>query len=193
MSCKYLRVIFFMSRNCHCERIHLADLIDQYDSSVNFSCNFCYSLFSLCVVMKLKSSWCFACVCQNRACEKRMFTDKKWNDFRKEKANMTSSLVTRNFDLSLLQCEINCLQQHLSAVHEAIIKKLDEHSQLWKHHLLLKEHDRFMLQHDSLILNLSLFSNSSLLTDLMINVMMTENLFFFENVSSSSEFSLSDS
>jgi hypothetical protein len=95
--------------------------------------------------------------------------------------------VTRDFDLSLLQREIDRLQRHLSAVHEAIIEKLDEHFQLRKHHLLLKERDRFMLQHDSLILNSSSFSNSSLLIDSMINAVMAENLFFFKNVSSSSE------
>jgi hypothetical protein len=95
--------------------------------------------------------------------------------------------VARNFDLSLLQCETDRLQRHLSAVHEAIIEKLDEHSQLRKHHLLLKERGRFMLQHNSLILDSSSFLNSSLLIDSMVNAVMTENSFFFENVSSSSE------
>jgi hypothetical protein len=189
MSCKYLHVTFSVSHNRHCECIRLADLIDQYDSFVNFSCDFCYSSFSLYIIMKSKSFRCFVCVCQNHACEKRMFIDKKWDDFRKEKASMTSSLVTCNFDLSLLQCEIDCLQRHLSAVHEAITEKLDEHSQLRKHHLLLKECDWFMLQRDLLILNSSSFSNSSLLIDSIINAVMTKNLFSFKNISSSSKLS----
>jgi hypothetical protein len=98
---------------------------------------------------------------------------------------VTSSLVTRDFDLSLLQREADRLQRHLSAVHEAITEKLDEHSQLRKHHLLLKERDRSMLQHDSLILDSSSFPNPPLLTDSMVNAVMAENPFSFENVSPS--------
>jgi hypothetical protein len=183
---KYLRVTFSVPRNRHRERIRLADLIDQYGSLVNFPCDFCYSSFSLCVVMEPKSFRCSACVRQDRACEKRVFTDKEWDDFRKEEVSVTSSLVTRDFDLSLLQREADRLQRHLSAVHEAIIEKLGEHFQLRKHHLLLKERDRFMLQHDSLILDSSSSSNSSSLIDSMINAVMAENSFSFENVSSSS-------
>jgi hypothetical protein len=130
MSYKYLYVTFFVFCNCHHECICLADLIDQYDSFVNFSCDFCYSSFFLCIVMKLKSFQCSVCICQNHAYEKWMFINKKWNDFWKEKANMISSFMTCDFNLSLLQHETDCFQQHLFAVHEIIIEKLDEHSQL---------------------------------------------------------------
>jgi hypothetical protein len=102
-------------RNRHRERIRLADLIDQYGSPIDFLCEACFFSSTLCVVMDSKSAKCSACVWNDCPCEKRVFSDKEWSSLRKkewsslrkEESRVSSALTARDFDLVLLQEEIN--------------------------------------------------------------------------------------
>jgi hypothetical protein len=40
-------------------------------------------------------------------CEKHVFSDKEWGSLRKEESHVSSTLTIRDFDLVLLQEEIN--------------------------------------------------------------------------------------
>jgi hypothetical protein len=94
-------------QNHHCERIRLADLINQYSSPINFLCETCFFSATLCVVMDSKSLKCSACMQNNYLCEKCVFSDKEWGSLRKEESYVSSALTARDFDLVLLQEEIN--------------------------------------------------------------------------------------
>jgi hypothetical protein len=63
-------------------------------------------------------------------------------------------LTARDFDLVLLQEEINKAQKRLSSLQQVMVRKLREHSQLRKTQDSLKERGRLMLLHDSTILEL---------------------------------------
>jgi hypothetical protein len=141
-------------RNRHRERIQLADLIDQYGSPVDFPCEMCFFSATLCVVMDSKSLKCSACVRNDCPCEKRVFSDKEWGSLRKEESRVSSALTARDFDLVLLQEEINKAQKRLSSLQQVMVRKLREHSQLRKTQDSLKERGRLMLLHDSTILEL---------------------------------------
>jgi hypothetical protein len=57
--------------------------------------------------MDSKSSKCSACVRNDCPCEKHVFSDKEWSSLWKEESHVSSALTVRDFDLVLLQEEIN--------------------------------------------------------------------------------------
>jgi hypothetical protein len=94
-------------QNHHREHIRLADLTNQYSSPINFPCEICFFSATLCVVMDSKSLKYSACVRNDCSCEKRVFSDKEWGSLQKEESCVLSALTARDFDLVLLQEEIN--------------------------------------------------------------------------------------
>jgi hypothetical protein len=102
--------------------------------------------------MDSKSSKCSACVRNDCPCEKRVFSDKEWSSLRKEESRVSSALTARDFNLVLLQEEIDKAQKRLNLLQQAMVQKLREHSQLRKAQSSIKERGRLMLLHDSAIL-----------------------------------------
>jgi hypothetical protein len=58
-------------------------------------------------MMDSKSLKCSACVRNDCLCEKRVFSDKEWSSLWKEESCVSSALTVRDFDLVLLQEEID--------------------------------------------------------------------------------------
>jgi hypothetical protein len=71
--------------------------------------------------MDSKSSKYSACVRNNCPCEKRVFSDKEWSSLRKEESCVSSTLTVRDFDLVLLQEEIDKAQKHLNLLQQAMV------------------------------------------------------------------------
>jgi hypothetical protein len=107
MSPKYSVKLPCVPRNCHHEHIHLADLINQYSSPVDFLYEICFFSTMLCVVMDSKSLKYSTCVRNDYLYEKCVFSDKEWGSLQKEESYILSTLTARDFNLVLLQEEIN--------------------------------------------------------------------------------------
>src|SRR5438128_2076577 len=79
--------------NCHCEHVHLADLIFQYGSLVNFPCQLCFVKSQLCVVIESCGSYCLNCVCYDYHCKSCIYNDANWINLYKEEEQVSSYLV----------------------------------------------------------------------------------------------------
>jgi hypothetical protein len=71
--------------------------------------------------MDSKSLKCSACVYNDCLCEKRVFSDKEWSSLQKEESCVSSALTTRDFNLVLLQEEIDKAQKHLNLLQQAMV------------------------------------------------------------------------
>jgi hypothetical protein len=107
MSPKYSMKLLHAPWNRHHEHIHLADLIDQYGSPIDFPCKTCFFSATLCIVMDSKSLKCSTCVQNDCLYKKCVFSDKEWGSLWKEESHISSALTIRDFNLVLLQEEIN--------------------------------------------------------------------------------------
>jgi hypothetical protein len=107
MSPKHSVKLPYTPQNHHHECIQLADLIDQYGSPIDFLCEMCFFSATLCVVMDSKSLKYSACVRNDCLYKKCIFSDKEWGSLQKEESYILSALTARDFNLVLLQEEIN--------------------------------------------------------------------------------------
>jgi hypothetical protein len=67
----------------------------------------CFFSTMLCIVIDSKSLKCSACMWNDCLYKKCIFSDKEWSSLWKEESYVLSTLTIRDFDLVLLQEEIN--------------------------------------------------------------------------------------
>ena len=128
-------------------------LNNSFISSI--SCESCASSGEDCVMdCTHRYSKCALRTRQRHSCHREFHTGKEWDLLQNAETKIANDLAVADDELELLEPEFNHLQTRLLEVQNKIKTTLARHACLRKQQKFLKEHDFWMSEHDSELLQI---------------------------------------